>query len=157
MTSSWLAADEQNNASVDSEVADVLAALTSRPGESWTLDRMAGLVHLSRSALTDRFRRTVGRSPMQMVREVRMQHARRLLGEPSVPVTRIAFEVGYGSVAAFSRAFAEQHGASPQAWRATTSVAGNAKQCPQQAGARRADGADDQRRTYAEPVQQRPA
>ncbi|UYM03542.1 AraC family transcriptional regulator [Solicola gregarius] len=156
MTSSWLAADEHNGDSADAEVADVLAALASRPGESWTLDRMADLVHLSRSALTDRFRRTVGRSPMQLLREVRMQQARKLLGEPSVPVTRIAFEVGYGSVAAFSRAFAAQHGESPQAWR-VDSVAGNAEQCPDQAGRSRGDRADEQRRTYAEPVQQRPA
>lgn len=156
MTSSWLAADEHNVDARDAQVADVLAALTSRPGESWTLDRMAHLAHLSRSALTDRFRRTVGRSPMQMVREVRMQRARMLLGEPSVPVTRIAFEVGYGSVAAFSRAFAEQHGASPQVWR-STSGAGNAEQRPDQAGRSSGGRADEQRRTYAEPVQQCPA
>jgi hypothetical protein len=37
---------------VDAQVAEVVAALAERPGEPWTLDRMAGLVHLSRSALT---------------------------------------------------------------------------------------------------------
>lgn len=101
----------------DVQVARVVAALVARPEEPWTLDEMAGLVHLSRSALTERFRRTTGHSPMQMLREVRMHRARTLLADRSTPVTRVAFEVGYGSVAAFSRAFTADHGVSPLAWR----------------------------------------
>ncbi|MFI6426201.1 helix-turn-helix domain-containing protein [Promicromonospora sp. NPDC050880] len=108
----------------DIQVADVVAALAADPGEPWTLDRMAALVHLSRSALTERFRRATGHSPMRMLREVRMHRARTLLAEGSLPVTRVAFEVGYGSVAAFSRAFAADHGVSPQAWRAGPQSAG---------------------------------
>ncbi|MFD2026250.1 helix-turn-helix transcriptional regulator [Promicromonospora aerolata] len=103
----------------DAEVASVVAALADDPGESWTLDRMAALVHLSRSALTERFRRATGHSPMRMLREVRMHRARTLLAEGWLPVTRVAFEVGYGSVAAFSRAFTAEHGVSPLGWRAT--------------------------------------
>lgn len=108
----------------DPEVAEVVAALAASPGERWTLDRMAGLVHLSRSALTERFRRATGHSPMRMLREVRMHRARTLLTEQCLAVTRVAFEVGYGSVAAFSRAFAADHGVSPLAWRTAPAVAG---------------------------------
>ncbi|UPK75672.1 helix-turn-helix transcriptional regulator [Nocardioidaceae bacterium SCSIO 66511] len=152
MTSSWLADEAQGTARTDEQVADVLAELSSRPGESWTLDRMADVAHLSRSALTDRFRRTVGRSPMQMVREVRMQQARRLLSEQAMPVTRIAFAVGYGSVAAFSRAFTAQHGVSPHAWRSSTLV-GDAQERPEQPSRGGGSSADDQRYAYAETVQ----
>ncbi|MBO0609937.1 AraC family transcriptional regulator [Myceligenerans salitolerans] len=116
---------ETRAAAGDTEVAEVVAALAAEPGERWTLDRMAGLVHLSRSALTERFRRATGHSPMRMLREVRMNRARTLLTEQCLPVTRVAFEVGYGSVAAFSRAFAADHGLSPLAWRtAPGTVAG---------------------------------
>ncbi|GHH73221.1 hypothetical protein GCM10017772_24080 [Promicromonospora soli] len=114
-------AGDDPNGPPDAEVADVVAALAARPGESWTLDRMAGMVHLSRSALTERFRRATGHSPMRMLREVRMHRARLLLADEYLPVTRVAFDVGYGSVAAFSRAFAAEHGASPLAWRAAPS------------------------------------
>jgi AraC-like DNA-binding protein len=102
----------------DAEVAHVVAELAARPEEPWTLDEMAALVHLSRSALTERFRRATGHSPMRMLREVRMNRARTLLAVERLSVTRVAFEVGYGSVAAFSRAFAADHGVSPLAWRA---------------------------------------
>jgi len=117
-------ADGARGPADDPEVAEVVAALAASPGERWTLDRMAGLVHLSRSALTDRFRRATGHSPMQMLREVRMNRARTLLTKQCLAVTRVAFEVGYGSVAAFSRAFTADHGVSPLAWRTAPAVAG---------------------------------
>lgn len=161
----------------DPQIAQVVAALAERPGERWTLDRMAGLVHLSRSALTDRFRRATGHSPMRMLREVRMNQARRLLTQQCLAVTRVAFEVGYGSVAAFSRAFTADHGVSPLAWRATpeaagpapalpgaegpapaaharrTSVAGYPQQCPAETRRHGRPRADQQQRPDAVPVQ----
>jgi AraC-like DNA-binding protein len=115
---SRLSQDDADGAAADPAVAHVLAELAARPDEPWTPDEMAGLVHLSRSALTERFRRATGHSPMRMLREVRMQRARTLLAVERLPVTRVAFQVGYGSVAAFSRAFAADHGVSPLAWRA---------------------------------------
>jgi AraC-like DNA-binding protein len=108
--------DRQDRA--DPAVAEVMAAIGSRPGEPWTLERMARVAHLSRSALVEHFRSEVGRSPVQMLREMRMLAARQLLGEPERPVTQVAFAVGYHSTAAFSRAFSAHHGVGPQAWRA---------------------------------------
>lgn len=154
MTASWNAASGGADSDDDADVVDLAAAMRKQPGEPWTLDRMSGHAHLSRSALTSRFRRTFGRSPMEVLREIRMQRARELLGA-SQPVTRVAFDVGYGSVASFSRAFTAQHGVSPQAWRASAS--GNADQRPEQGGTRSADGANDQRNAYAEPVEKCPA
>ncbi|MFD7310300.1 helix-turn-helix domain-containing protein [Promicromonospora sp. NPDC059942] len=123
----------ETGAAADTQVADVVAALADRPGEPWTLDRMAALVHLSRSALTERFRRATGHSPMQMLREVRMHRARTLLIDRCLPVTRVAFEVGYGSVAAFSRAFTSDHGLSPLAWRTGPDQKAPAQAAPDQA------------------------
>lgn len=154
MTASWIAADEHDGEHSDAAIANVVAALTARPGEPWTLDQMADLVHLSRSTLTERFRRTLRRSPMQMLRDVRMHQARKQLGDPSVAVTQVAFEVGYGSVAAFSRAFAAHHnGESPQGWR-HISAPRDTQHSPDQPGDHRGERADEQRRTYAEPVKE---
>lgn len=117
MTDSWLEDEPPADDPGDEQVASVVAALVERPGEPWTLDRMARLVHLSRSALTDRFRRVTGRSPMRVLRDVRMGEARRRLEADGQPVTQVAFAVGYGSVAAFSRAFSSSHGVAPHRWR----------------------------------------
>ncbi len=114
MTDCWL---RESEGSPDPVVASVMAAVAARPGEPWTVERMARLAHLSRSALGERFRRVLGRSPVEVLREVRMGEARRLLGDASRSVEHVAFAVGYGSAAAFSRAFSAHHGVAPQAWR----------------------------------------
>lgn len=146
MILSWQHTEEDDGlqAAGDGQVAEVVAALSTRPGDPWTLDRMASLVHLSRSALTERFRRATGRSPMRVLRELRMHRARKLLGEDAVPVTQVAFTVGYGSVAAFSRAFASAHdGIPPQEWR-RSSAAEEAEYRPVQPGRDRGSRADQQ-------------
>jgi len=146
----------------DPEVARVLAVIAERPGEPWTLDRMAALVHLSRSSLTERFRRATGHSPMRMLRQVRMHRARTLLADRCLLVTRIALEVGYGSVAAFSRAFTAEHGGvSPLAWRAApagaarqaASGARQAHERPAETRRHRGARADQEQRTDAVAVQ----
>jgi AraC-like DNA-binding protein len=120
MTASWMEDTDRPDAApagADPVVADVMAELMRRPGEAWTIDGMARLAHLSRSALTERFRRALGRSPSEVLRDVRMQVARKQLRDPARTVTQVAFAVGYGSTAAFSRAFSAHQGVGPQEWR----------------------------------------
>lgn len=108
---------EEGDGAPDPVVDAVMAVVAARPGEPWSVEEMARLAHLSRSALGERFRRALGRSPVEALREVRMGEARRLLGDASLSVEHVAFAVGYGSAAAFSRAFSAHHGVAPQAWR----------------------------------------
>ena len=155
MTQSWLDDQDRDGVPVpDEAVTAVVAAVTARPGEPWTVDRMAGLVHLSRSALGDRFRRALGRGPAQILRDVRMREARRLLDDPSRPVEYVASAVGYGSTAAFSRAFSAHHGIPPQSWRAA-SPARDAQHREQRARHRREPRAEHERGRHAVPVQER--
>lgn len=123
MVASWLEDTGRPDgppAGADPAVADVVAALMRDPGRAWTIDGMARLAHLSRSALTERFRRALGRSPSEVLRDVRMQVARKLLRDPDRTVTQVAFAVGYGSTAAFSRAFSAHEGVAPQEWRTSS-------------------------------------
>jgi AraC-like DNA-binding protein len=130
--------------SSDPAVAAVVRAITERPADPWTVERMARLVHLSRSALAERFRREVGRSPVRVLRDLRMQHARRLLADPSRSVEQVGHTVGYGSAAAFSRAFSAHHRMAPQAWR-EASVARHPEQAEPDAARHRGRRADEQR------------
>lgn len=72
---------------------------------------------LSRSAFADRFRTVVGQPPLQYVTEIRMRKAAELLELTDTPVKRIAAQVGYESVSAFSSAFKRRFGAPPIALR----------------------------------------
>ncbi len=62
---------------------------------------------------------TVGRPPMQYLALWRMQLASRLLAEGG-PLAAVAGAVGYGSEAAFSRAFKKLVGQPPATWRKGT-------------------------------------
>lgn len=109
--------DEDARRGPDPRLTALVSVLDAHPGRPWTVESMARVAHLSRSSLGERFRRDLGRSPAQVLREVRMRHARALLAGTDKPVEQIAFTVGYGSAAAFSRAFSAYHGSSPQGWR----------------------------------------
>ncbi|HZX01422.1 AraC family transcriptional regulator [Kribbella sp.] len=117
MTESWQQDEGPVAEAGDPLVARVLEAVVADPANKWSVESLASLVHLSRSALSARFQKALGRSPVRVLREVRMGEARRLLSDPRLPVEAVASRCGYGSLAAFSRAFTADHGSSPQSWR----------------------------------------
>ena len=100
----------------DPVVGRALAALHRAPERSWTVERLARSVGLSRSVLAERFTRMVGQSPMQYLALWRMQLASRLLLEGG-QVAATAAAVGYESEPAFSRTFKKLVGQAPGAWR----------------------------------------
>ncbi len=101
----------------DRFVGRALVLLHGRPAEDWTIDRLADEIGLSRSALHERFVQFTGQPPMQYLTSWRMQLAGGLLRQTGAEVTAIALEVGYESVAAFSRAFKRATGMAPTSWR----------------------------------------
>jgi AraC-like DNA-binding protein len=101
----------------DPLVGQVLARLHAAPAEAWTLERLAHDVGASRTVLSDRFTQFVGLAPMLYLTRWRLQLAARRLLEPGAKVAGVAWEVGYESEAAFSRAFKRCTGVSPMTWR----------------------------------------
>jgi AraC-like DNA-binding protein len=160
MTAAWWEAqtgDERSSASPDPAVVAIVAAVADRPADAWTVDRMARLVHLSRSALTQRFRRTLGLSPVRVLREIRMQHAREMLADGSWSVEQVGYDVGYGSPAAFSRAFSGHHRVAPQAWRDASAArqSGHPEQAEEQASSGSAHRSEEQRHLSVVKVDER--
>jgi AraC-like DNA-binding protein len=101
----------------DRVVGRALTFLHERPGDDWTLEKLARDAGLSRSALAERFTHFVGDPPMQYLARWRMQVAARLLADGRAKVSSVALQVGYDSEAAFSRAFKKVAGVPPAAWR----------------------------------------
>jgi AraC-like DNA-binding protein len=101
----------------DPAVGKALAALHARVGEPWTSEGLASEVNMSRSAFAERFSALIGQPPMSYLTGWRMQLARHSLLESRRTVAQIAYEVGYESEAAFSRAFRRECGRPPSAWR----------------------------------------
>ena len=101
----------------DPQIGRALAVLHARPAEAWTAETLALEVGMSRSVFAERFTSLVGQPPMHYLTLWRMQVAAQHLREGHGGVAQIAFEVGYESEAAFSRAFKRQFGTSPGTWR----------------------------------------
>lgn len=101
----------------DESVGRVLGKLHERPAHDWTLEELARQCGLSRSVLAERFAHYVGLPPMQYLTQWRMQLGATMLSSSSASLAEIAAQVGYGSEAAFSKAFKRTVGASPAEWR----------------------------------------
>jgi AraC-like DNA-binding protein len=101
----------------DATVGRSLAALHRRPAHPWTLDELADEAAVSRSALTERFARYLGQSPMAYLADWRIELGAESLRTSSRSVLQIAAEVGYESEAAFNRAFKRKFGKPPAQYR----------------------------------------
>jgi len=101
----------------DDHVGRALGKLHHRPEHPWSLDELARQAGLSRSALAERFTHFVGIPPMQYLTRWRMQVASTLLSGTGMGLAELAERVGYGSEAAFSRAFKRYVGMAPAHWR----------------------------------------
>lgn len=101
----------------DPAVGKALALMHSEPTREWTAENLAEAVNLSRSAFAERFSTLLGQPPMRYLTSWRMQLAAQKLRENRGTISQIAFDSGYESEAAFTRAFRREMGAPPATWR----------------------------------------
>jgi AraC-like DNA-binding protein len=84
------------------------------------LEEYAQLCNRSLSAFKRDFQKTYGMTPGKWLLERRLAHARLLLLNPNFAVSEIAYDSGFENLSHFSRAFREQYGLSPVAYRQMT-------------------------------------
>jgi AraC-like DNA-binding protein len=105
------------SATADPVVGRALQLIHETPEQEWTVDDLARGANTSRSVLGERFRTLLGQSPIRYLLEWRMQLAAGLLRTTDMKLADVAERSGYGSEAAFSRAFHRHLGAAPAQWR----------------------------------------
>ncbi|GAB2835929.1 AraC family transcriptional regulator [Actinocorallia aurea] len=98
-------------------VSAALHAIHADPAHRWTVALLADAAHVSRSTLATRFKRTVGRGPLEYLTRWRLELGAHRLAATSQTIAAIAGAVGYGSEAAFSLAFKRELGTSPGRYR----------------------------------------
>jgi len=118
----WLAGDTDRGAGWlgalrDPQVGPTLALMHRRPAEPWTVASLAATAHLSRSVFSERFTQLVGVPPMRYLARWRMHLAGSLIREDQLGVGEVARRLGYGSEAAFSRAFKRHSSVAPGSLR----------------------------------------
>ncbi len=81
------------------------------------LDVLAKVSHLSISALERRFKKFLSKTPKQYITDVRLEHARRLLIETTLPIALVAEQSGFVDASYFSRRFKRKFAVLPSQFR----------------------------------------
>lgn len=106
-----------SHAVADPPVRAVVALMHEDCAHSWTLEELAARAGLSRTVLAERFRTTMGETPLAYLRTVRMQKAMRILAETTRTLEQVAQAVGYQDAFGFSKVFKRSVGLSPREFR----------------------------------------
>ena len=107
----WLAA------LADPSLARCLSLIHEQPAHEWSVAELSAASGLSRSTLSERFEALLNVSPMRYVRDWRLYLSSVELNTTGKSIASIAHKAGYGTEAAFNRAFSRSFGTPPATWR----------------------------------------
>ncbi len=105
-------------------VAKAIWFIESHLSQDLRLEDIASVSGVSPFYLTRAFAAAVGRSVMRYARGRRLSEAARTLAGGADDILAVALEAGYGSHEAFTRAFGQQFGTTPEDVRASASLEG---------------------------------
>jgi AraC family transcriptional regulator, activator of mtrCDE len=103
----------------DPPIARAFAEMVARPGAPHSVLTLARTAALSRSSFMSRFTAVFERSPMVVLRKLRMRQAAVLLRAGDLSIDSVMREVGYASRSSFLRAFRDAYGSDPSTYRAS--------------------------------------
>jgi AraC family transcriptional activator of mtrCDE len=98
-------------------LAPAILAMITDPARPWSLPDLADLCGMSRATFMRHFQSKLGHSATDLLTDIRMSLAANELKKPTMSTEAVAEAVGYQSVAAFRRAFADKIGMTAGEWR----------------------------------------
>ena len=107
----------------DKQIGAALEAMHTDPAQDWTVQTLARAAGMSRSAFAQKFKATVGSSPVEHLTRWRMVLAVDRLENTGDPLSVVALSLGYESESAFSTAFKRVMGGPPRRYTRLTSLA----------------------------------
>jgi AraC-like DNA-binding protein len=94
--------------------ARVRELFRASPGSPLGVERMARAAGMSRSVFAQRFREATQQTPMEYVRQLRLEYAHQLVATSDLPLKVIAADLGFASLQHFSRAVHQAFGVPPR-------------------------------------------
>lgn len=88
-----------------------------------SLEEIAAVANLSKSAFCRYFKNTVKKSYIEFLYEIRVEYACKLLLENDLDMTQICYDSGFNNPSAFSQTFKKIKGVSPNKYRQMNSIA----------------------------------
>ena len=85
--------------------------------EDFDIERLAEAMGMGRTLLYQRTGEVMGKTPMELIFDYRLERAAALLAAGEGGVGEIAYAVGFRSVSHFTNRFRERFGVTPTAWK----------------------------------------
>ncbi len=101
----------------DSRFADLHAWILDNLASDLSVATLAAQVGMSERSFMRHYRAHTGNTPARSIEQLRVEAARRLLGDSALPIKRIADRCGFGSEETLRRSFMRAVSVSPQAYR----------------------------------------
>ena len=111
----WLATEPSS--SVPAALAAIRSRMAEHPEEDFETHRLAREAGYTEAQFIRLFHRYFGDTPKQCLLTLRMDKAKLLLRSTDLPVSEVAFHVGYTDPLYFSRLFHRRTGYTPRVWR----------------------------------------
>jgi len=99
------------------KLINAIEMMESNIEEPLNQELLARYIGLSRRQLERLFRKHLGRTPAQYYLELRLERARHLLYQTSMPIMNVAFACGFVSASHFSTCYRQKYGRTPRAER----------------------------------------
>ena len=96
---------------------EIRDAMARQVASGMNVEQFARAFKLSRSTLYLKFREAFGKSPVQVLTELRIEHAKELLINTDMPISEVACASGYDDPLYFSRQFRKRTGMAPRVFR----------------------------------------
>ena len=112
--------DPVANHDAHQRLRSILRFINEHPDELPTQREVAGQVRLSPAAFSRFFKRSVGKTYVSYLNELRIGRACRELIETDMNITEIAFRAGFNNLSNFNRRFRRMKNLTPRAYRRLT-------------------------------------
>jgi len=107
----------EGDPTTEATVAAAVRLLDERFAEPLRVEQVAASVFLSPDRFTEVFARTMGRTPRDYIRHLRVECAKSLLTTTSHSISEIGMQAGFNDPAYFTRVFRAATGKSPREYR----------------------------------------
>lgn len=84
---------------------------------TFSIEQLCKAIHLSQRQLQRKLEALTGFSPNQFIRSIRLNQAKKLLRDPDLSITAVAYDCGFSDPSYFARVFKQEFDKTPLEWR----------------------------------------
>ena len=111
--------NDQENEKLDRLFTDkIISIIESHLCESeFGVPQLASAMNMSRSTLTRKLKSLTGKTPLDIIRNIKMEHAKRMLEEGHLNIGEVSTSLGYQNRKYFTNCFKEEFGMTPSEYQ----------------------------------------